>query len=259
MNENIEIETDRNIQISKKAILKTENNFKIKIHNNVVVEDFVEIIADRSDCEIKDSFIGRGCRIRNSLVENVMALRESQILETTIKVDEKNRQTDYKYLIVLKPGMNYDENNFAFTRGAVIKRINELNLNMPIEIPVGHCLIGKEEYLKIKDESKKEIKVYKEVEGKYFIINSQYSHAETYEQFYNPEYFNKYEYLEDINIHELKVAKNEIIIDLREIRKEEARKNISVQRKINEIFSNCMNYRKMIFVNEEKKVLVVEW
>ncbi len=93
MDKNIEIEADRSIQISKKAIFKAENNFKIKIHDNVVVEDFVEIIADKSDCEIKDSFIGEGCRVRNSVVEKVMALPGSQILETTIKVDEKNRQT----------------------------------------------------------------------------------------------------------------------------------------------------------------------
>lgn len=258
MNENIEIEKDRNIQISKKAILKAENNFKIKIHNNVVVEDFAEIIADRSDCEVKDSFIGRGCRIRNSVVESVMAFPGSQILETTIKVDEKNSQTGFKYLIVLKPGLNYDEDNFAFTRGAVIKRIKELKLNMPIEIPVGHCLIEKEEYLKIKEKCKREIKVYREIEKKYFIINSQYSHAEAYEQFINPEYFNKYEYLEDIDLNELQITEDEIMIDLRQIKKEEARENINVQRKIDEIFSNCKNYRKMIFVIEEKKVLLVE-
>ncbi len=258
MNEIVEIENDRNIQISKRAIFKAENNFKIKIHNNVVVEDFAEIIADRSDCEIKDSLIGKGCRIRNSVVEKVMALPGSQILETNIKVKEKNRQTGDKYLIVLKPGMNYEENNFAFTRGAVIKRINELIVNMPIEIPVGHCLIGKEEYLKIKEKSKREIKVYKEVEEKYFIINSQYSHKEVYEQFINPEKYNNYEYLENENIHGKKVTEDEIIIDLRQIKNEEARKNNEVQKKINEIFSKCKNYRKMIFVIEGKKVLIVE-
>ncbi len=258
MNENVEIENDRNIKISKKAIFKEENNFKIKIHNNVEIEDFAEIIANKSDCEIKDSFIGKGCRIRNSVVENVMALPGSQILETNIKVKEKNRQTDCKYLIMLKPGMNYEETNFVFTRGAVIKRINELKLNKPIEIPVGHCLIGKEEYLKIKEKSKREIKVYKEVEEKYFIINSQYSHIEVYEQFINPEKYNKYEYLENDNANEVKVTEDDLIIDLRQIRKEEARKNDDVQKKINEIFSKYKNYRKMIFVIEGEKVLIVE-
>ena len=258
MNENIEIETDRNNQLSKKAIFKAENNFKIKIHDNVVIEEFAEIIADKSDCEIKDSFIGKGCRIRDSVVESVMALHGSQILETNIKVEEKNRQTDCKYLLVLKPGLNYEENYFVFTRGAVIKRIKGLKLNMPIEIPVGHCLIRREEYLKIKEKSKREIKVYKEIEGKYYIINSQYSHAEAYEQFINPEYFNKYEYLEDIDLSEIKITEDEIMIDLRQIRKEEARKNADVQRKIDEIFSNCKNYRKMVFVIEENKVLIVE-
>ena len=258
MNESIEIDSDNNIKINKKVIFKTENNFKIKIHNNVVIEDFAEIIADKADCEIKDSFIGKGCRIRNSIVESVMASPGSQILETKIKTEKKNRQTGYNYLIVLKPGLNYEDNNFAFTRGAVIKRIKELKLSMTIEIPVGHCLIGKDEYLILKEKSKKEIKVYKEIERNYFIINSQYSHIEPYEQYYNPEYFDKYEYLEGKNIHETKTSADEVIIDLKEIRKEEARNKEDVQRKINEIFSKSIIYRKIIFILDKNMVLVVE-
>ena len=149
MMKNVEIKDKKTVRINKKAKLITENNNKIIFIKNCKIEENAIIIADKNDCIITDSFISSDVRIRNSKIESVFAFPGSQILETNItkKSEEKNEMN--KYFIILNQGLSFKENNFAFSRGAVIKRINELNISNKIEIPTGHSLINTEEFKKI--------------------------------------------------------------------------------------------------------------
>ena len=167
----------------------------------------------------------------------------SQILESNIIVNPEENNTEKKYLIILNQGSSFSENNFAFSRGAVIKRINKLNISNKIEIPTGHSLINKEEMMKIEEKLINTMKIYQEIEGNNYIINSQYSHFEEYEQFYDPMDFSTYIYKDRI-VDELN---DYFQFDLRILDKEKAKTDSYELGKIKAIYNESKKHEKLMF------------
>ena len=251
---NVEIKDEKTVRIDKKAQLITKNNKKIVFIKNCIIEENAIIIADKNDCVINESYIRTNVRIRNSEIERVYALPGSQILESNIIVKPEENNTKIKYLIVLNQGSSFNENNFAFSRGAVIKRINKLNISNKIEIPTGHSLINKEEMMMIEEKLINTMKIYQEIEGNNYIINSQYSHFEEYEQFYDPMDFSTYIYKDRI-VDELN---DYFQFDLRILDKEKAKTDSYELGKIKAIYNESKKHEKLMFFNTENGITIIE-
>lgn len=254
---NVKIIDNKTVRIDKNAQLITKNNKKIIFIKNCIIEENAIIIADKSDCIITESYISSNVRIRNSEIESVYAFPGSQILETNIfvKTEENDNDNDNnnKYLIVLNQGLSFDENNFALSRGAVIKRINKLNISNKIEIPSGHSLINKEEFMKINVKIIKNMKIYEEIEGNNYIINSQYSHFEEYEQFYDPMDYSTYKYKDRIEDE----LNDFFIFDLRILDKEKAKTDSYELGKIKAIYNESKKHEKLMFLNTENGITII--
>jgi hypothetical protein len=188
----------------------------------------------------------------------VFACPGSQILESTISIDKIKEGTLREYVVTLKPGLNYEDNNFAFSRGGVIKRVHDLKVHGRIEIPTGHCLIDSEELRKIEERNDGKIWIFQEIEGKYFIISAQYSHSETYEQFYDPARYNRVEYRKKVDVESLKQKKDEKLIDLRTIDKSGIEGNAFEQGRIQEIYRESVQCRRMIFLDKQGGAILIE-
>ncbi len=252
---NIEFKDKNTVRIHEKAKLITKNNKKIIFVKNCIIAENALIIADKEDCIITDSYISAEVRIRNSKIESVKAYPGSQILETNIKISSEVDKNDY--LIVLNQGTNYKEENFAFTRGAVIKRIDKLYVSNKIEIPTGHCLINSDELKKLKEKNDRKVKVFKILENEYYILNSQYSHAEDFEQFYDPVNYNNCDYKEKYNPENNQTDEN-VLVDISNIDKVKAQTNSNELEKIKEIYKKSKNKDKLMFLDRENGITIID-
>ena len=246
------------VSVGGNAVFESRNGKTITIAKNCVIEDGAVIIADSADCWISDSYISSNVRIRNSRIQNVFAYRGSQILETNISIDSSIAADSEDYLVTLRPGSSWKEGNFAFSRGAVIKRIVDFRVGRSIDIPTGHSLICAEELEKIKSRNNRRIKIFREIEGEYFIVNAQYSHVEAYEQFYDPERFDRYDYLANAGLSIPKSCTDEAVIDLRKINKAEMIEDKASKQAIGDILASSASMRKIAFIDSENGIAIVE-
>ncbi len=222
---------------------------RIILGSNVIVEDGARIIADKTDCVITNSRIGRKVRIRNSRADGVDAYEGSQVLESDVesKVSEG-------YGFILERGFDFSDSNFAFSRGGVIKRIKHLCAHRPVHVPVGHCLVSRDELSQIQELNSRRIQPVEIVED-CFVINSQYSHLEAWEQFYDPGLF-RIAYFVETNPEINQIQGNGIkILPMTGLHKEHIVK-CGDSTKINEIQKQISGYMKVKFEFQEGAIII---
>jgi hypothetical protein len=236
------------------AELRASPGRKIVFIGPCVVEDGAVIIADTADCVISHSHISAGARVRNSSVHAVHAGAGSQILETTMVFPEDGENRDEGYCLTLEPGFGFDGDNFAFSRGAVVKRIQGLSVPAPITVPTGHSLIGSEEFERLIERNGR-FEPRAVFDGRYFCINAQYAHPESYERFYDPGRFGVRFLPQGTSVE---AVPGEIGVDLLRLRRARAAGDPGWQSQIEAIHRASLSSARMVFVDSERGAILLE-
>ena len=82
------------------------------------------------------------------------------------------------------------------------------------------------------------MKIYQKIDGNNYILNSQYSHFEEYEQFYDPMIYSKYKYTNSMD----KEINDYYLVDLRILDKEKAKTDSQELEKIKAIYNKSYKH-----------------
>jgi hypothetical protein len=247
------IEDPLTVSVDDGAVLRVSPGRKIVFLRHCVVEAGAVIVADTADCVISHSSIARGTRIRNSVVHGVYAGQGSQILET-VMAPVASGKGELSYALTLGAGFDFAEDNFAFSRGAVVKRIPELRIQQPIVIPIGHSLISRDEFERLKTRAGN-IEPRMVVDERYLCINSQDAHPEPHERLYDPRQFERISF---VSGEPGNPRADEIRIDLFRLRKARAADDRMWRQEVETIYRDSLSSARMVFVDSERGAILLE-
>jgi hypothetical protein len=246
------IEDPRTVSLHPDARIVTAPGFNVILKRGCVIESGAVVIADKTDCVLSDSYVGTGARIRDSVISGVHAGPGSQVLETTMAPRRTDARPDFR--VTLGAGFDCSEEHFAFTRGAVVKRIRNWAPEGNLVVPTGHSLISREEFQGLRSVAGREIEA-SPTGGVAVCINAQYAHPEEFEQFYDPRRFGGAVF----QLYAPAAMPAEVPwFDLRTISKARAKTEREELRKIQEIFRASLSCAKMVFVDSRSGTIVVE-